>query len=549
MSVEKKKALVVVNCFPPLIKNAGGVSKRYFTLCRALIDGLGWQVTLLTPVDIRKSHEPDIKRWLDEDNLIHLPARGVRITSATDGVAVFLDLFSFINTGFFINELSSVKYDCMFMDDVPWRVMGLLLCRAYGVPTVVSSHTDVTHMKSYKGVVKLVWWTHMKATHLASVHATVSNVFGKQMAKKYRIPFTGLWPPILWSNDFKEDISVWAGRAAEKRQDWMQKLKDQGCTPKYIMMFAGRWSAEKRIDLLYDVIPKDCALVIVGDGTSEFADDVANAGPAAGRPNVLPLRKMLNAKELRTSYAAADLFLSASAFETLGNTVIEAWCSGTPVAVQPAQGHLEFVKDEVNSWFVDYDKPDEALAKLTKITSLKLGAANIATTLPECIQMSNDLRTTNFAERFHENCIAPAIADGAKRKLRGCCCICELLKRIFAVLFFIILWIILRIFNRMVYILSSNPQMEVLGRLGGATEAPDKPKPPVEAKSDAEAPPPLTKDISQGDNYGYDEMFKNCPAKKYHPQLFKSKTQKLRRETAPGPDGLAEPFLIRKQSH
>ena len=62
------------------------------------------------------------------------------------------------------------------------------------------------------------------------------------------------------------------------------------------------------------------------------------------------------------AYAASDLFVSASNFETLGNTVIEAGlrvlcvvlahlrvqllglealCSGTPCALQPAQGHLE----------------------------------------------------------------------------------------------------------------------------------------------------------------------------------------------------------------
>merc|ERR1719460_1613483 len=116
------------------------------------------------------------------------------IESATDGVAVFLDLFSFINSGFLLNEFG-VKggYDCVFMDDVPWRLQLLLLARVYGVPVVVSSHTDVTHMKSYKGVVKLVWSIHMLSTRLAAVHATVSNVFGKQMTAKYGVPLGGVW--------------------------------------------------------------------------------------------------------------------------------------------------------------------------------------------------------------------------------------------------------------------------------------------------------------------------------------------------------------------
>ena len=65
---ESPQALVVVQAFPPLLKNAGGVAKRYITLCRALIDQLGWRVTLLTPVDVtvtspnRSSEAPGLSR-------------------------------------------------------------------------------------------------------------------------------------------------------------------------------------------------------------------------------------------------------------------------------------------------------------------------------------------------------------------------------------------------------------------------------------------------------------------------------------------------------
>ena len=78
--------------------------RRYLALCRALIDGLGWSVTLLTPVNVWRSGEPDVDRWLDEGTLDYLPARGVRITSV-DGVVVFLDLFSFVNTGWLLTSL------------------------------------------------------------------------------------------------------------------------------------------------------------------------------------------------------------------------------------------------------------------------------------------------------------------------------------------------------------------------------------------------------------------------------------------------------------
>lgn len=49
------RALVCAQAFPPLLKQAGGVAKDYLALCRALIDGLGWHVTLFSPVNIRDS--------------------------------------------------------------------------------------------------------------------------------------------------------------------------------------------------------------------------------------------------------------------------------------------------------------------------------------------------------------------------------------------------------------------------------------------------------------------------------------------------------------
>eukprot|EP00928_Gymnodinium_smaydae_P078832 TRINITY_DN62899_c0_g1_i1.p1 TRINITY_DN62899_c0_g1~~TRINITY_DN62899_c0_g1_i1.p1 ORF type:complete len:552 (-),score=118.49 TRINITY_DN62899_c0_g1_i1:92-1747(-) len=470
------KALVVAQCFPPLLKNAGGVSKRYLTLCRALIDGLGWQVTLMTPVDVSRSREPDVERWLACGSLVHVPARGVRIRSKTDGVAVFLDLFSFVNAGFLLRELCFYRgYDCVFTDDVPWRLELLLLTRAVAVPTVVSSHTDITHMKSYKGVVKLVWKVHMLSTRLAAVHATVSRVFGAQMARTYGIPVDAVWPPILWSPEFRSDPSEWAELAKQQRGHWLELLAAQGCAqPRAILLSAGRWSAEKRIHLLVEALPSDCALVIVGDGTSGYCTSLENAGPPSGRPNVLPLRKMLSGRELRVAYAAADLFLSASNFETLGNTIIEAWCSGTPVAVQPAQGHLEFVKDGVNSWFVDYDDTTEARAALERISVGGLDAVALVRRLPELASTGERLRTADFARDFEAAVIQPALTAGRKRySLAGLGCLLEVAKRCIAFALCTAFFFTIRTFTRLAFVFSKEPEMEVLGKLGSAVD--DKP--------------------------------------------------------------------------
>jgi hypothetical protein len=336
-------------------------------------------------------------------------------------------------------------------------------------------------MKSFRGVVKFAWYVHMLSTHLASVHATVSQVFGSKMSQMYGVPVNGLWPPILWSPDFQADPSEWTERASAKRSFWLEELKKQGCVPKAIMLSAGRWSAEKRIHLLIAAVPDDCALVIVGDGTAEAADRTAAAGMPNGRRNVLPLRKMLSAKELRVAYGAADLFLSASNFETLGNTIIESMSSGTPCAVQPAQGHLEFVKDQVNSWFVNYDNSEEAKATLTRIVATGLasnGTSRLKAKLPELISMGEKFRTLDFPRDFERNVIEPAIAtvrsqsSGSFLKMS-----LETGKRISAFILCVLLWFFFRMVTRMGFVFCRDPEVEVLGPLGTATD--DKRAPSV----------------------------------------------------------------------
>ena len=537
-----KRVLLVCQAFPPLLKNAGGVAKRYLTLCRALIDGLDWTVTIVTPVNVLRSGNKDVERWLHEGTLIFMPARGVSVESL-DGTAVFMDVFSAWNGMWLTHALTqhAPGYDVCVMDDVPWRIHLLLLMRAFGVPTVITSHTDVTHIQSFKQskVMRNTWRVHMASAHVADVHASVSNVFGAILRQREGTPVNAVWPPILWSNEFRADPEKqYVVESKKLRLKWISMIKERdGFTPKVVFMFAGRWADEKRILLLFSCIPDGCALVVVGDGTSEYSDRVAtgcvveeveeeeeeeeeemvenqekrreekrreekrreekgedkgeekrkgkrkedehaNTPPSTRvKTNVvqqpmlgiLPLRKMLNATELRTAYQACDVFVSASAFETLGNTVVEALCCGTPVAVQPSQGHLEYVVDGVNSYFVNYDNAVEAKKKLTEI------ATNIQLKLfpPKLKELGKRFRSSNFALEFHDDVLQPAFDARARRDMHHnkCRCLCEtVLIRPLSMIAWILLWLIMRIGSRCVYCCSKNPSFVILDNLGSSIE-------------------------------------------------------------------------------
>eukprot|EP00403_Amphidinium_massartii_P029997 CAMPEP_0178395528 /NCGR_PEP_ID=MMETSP0689_2-20121128/13265_1 /TAXON_ID=160604 /ORGANISM="Amphidinium massartii, Strain CS-259" /LENGTH=483 /DNA_ID=CAMNT_0020016185 /DNA_START=20 /DNA_END=1468 /DNA_ORIENTATION=+ len=458
------RVLICAQAFPPLAKNAGGVAKRYLSLCRAFVDGLGWKVSLLTPVNVEKSGEDDVDRWLESDALRHIPARGVQLASA-DGKVVFWDVFSVYNTCSFLFAVMSGGYDVCIMDDVPFRLVAILLTRAMGVPSITTTHTDITHLATYKGLTaKLAWRLHLAAAKIVTVHASVSHVFADVLERRYGVKAPAIWPPILWSPVFRRPVDEFAELAGAERERWIAML---GFRPKAIFLSASRWSSEKRIHLLMHCIPDGCALVIVGDSTSEYADLIEESRSE----NILPLRKMLQAEELRTAYAACDVLVSASNFETLGNVVIEAWCSGVPVAVQPAQGHLEFVKDGENSFLVNFEDAAGARQKLGQIVEARCGKA----VQPELDRLGERFRTQDFANEVREALVEPALA--ARRRWRSCPrrFLVEPPLRMSLFFLWLSLWFIFGIFTRIFYLISCNPRFRFLRGAGKVVEAESDP--------------------------------------------------------------------------
>jgi glycosyltransferase involved in cell wall biosynthesis len=488
---ERKKVLLCVQAFPPLLKAAGGVAKRYLTVTRALIEDLGYDVTIVTPVNVYESKEPEVEGWLEDGSLTFIPARGVRVTSS-DGPAVFFDIFSCVNTYRLFQEMFTHKYSLCIADDIPWRMQLLFLCRAAHIPLVTTTHTDYTHMQDYKNggiagaMMKSAWNFHVLSGHYSDVHATVSRVFADDLSKKENIKINAIWPPILWANEFKKPkdkrivsqsinfflrcplfadylpiMLIKIGEAKEKYAEWVKEL---GFKPRMIMMYVGRWSKEKRIHLLFNAVPEGCALVICGDGNNDYADLIARTS----LKHVLPCRKMLDGHELRVVYTACDLFVSASDFETLGNTVVEALCTGTPCAVHPEQGHLEHVVDGKNSLLVDYNDSMEAKRMLNTFANYLDSGKPVADFFPELDSKSLALRTGKFAENFDKEVISVATSVMEERLDHS-----PLVKTIFQYFYILasaVTWCIMRPIMRATYTCLSYPKFEILPGLGGAVE-------------------------------------------------------------------------------
>lgn len=146
-----------------------------------------------------------------------------------------------------------------------------------------------------------------------------------------------------------------------------------------IMVFAGRFSNEKRIHLLIKAKPADFVLVLIGDGY--LRDQLLELhDPVKG---IVVIPHMLPQAELRRFYKAADMIVSASDFETYGMTIHEALLCGRPVVVQDAKGFRFQVRDGVNGFLIDYADSVAAAAALERALSHKFDPKPVAD--PNCL--------------------------------------------------------------------------------------------------------------------------------------------------------------------
>ena len=128
----------------------------------------------------------------------------------------------------------------------------------------------------------------------------------------------------------------------------------------FLCVYVGRISNEKRLDIVIDAMRRlqgasRAYLAIVGDGPS--APVYARMHGAENRVYCQP--RFLTHAELAEVYASSDVHVSASEFETLGNTVLEAFACGVPVVVPRTQGFRDTVHHEVDGFlFNPADRED-----------------------------------------------------------------------------------------------------------------------------------------------------------------------------------------------
>lgn len=236
-----------------------------------------------------------------------------------------------------------------------------------GIPIVASYHTDIIDLiKSHNGYAAqqaMVIYKEAGDTWVLDSAATTSLSFQRKLKRQY-VPTEYVIRTAVNCTTFSPD------RRSQKLRRELMFGDENG----FLLVYAGRLSTEKRIDVLVQGLERmrqhpminnrQIYLALVGDGPS--ANKYALLHGAERGIYCKP--RFLDHWELGEVYASSEVHVSGSVFETLGNTVLEAFACSIPVVVPNTQGFQDTVKHGEDGFLFP---PGDVSAFVTYVTQLR----------------------------------------------------------------------------------------------------------------------------------------------------------------------------------
>merc|ERR1712167_8685 len=172
------------------------------------------------------------------------------------------------------------------------------------------------------------------------------------------------WRRYSWKNYNSRTEIFYPRDAMDVRKKFMFN-QDYDDPNKILLVYAGRLDLDKRVDELVKIVRqcKGVYLAIVGGGM--MSSELEKLHGVKNRIYCKP--GFVNQEQLANMYAAADLHISASQMETLGNTVLESLACGTPVITPRAQGFVDSIEHGVNGLMWE---PSEDLSDAVRLLKL-----------------------------------------------------------------------------------------------------------------------------------------------------------------------------------
>ncbi|MEM8535257.1 MAG: glycosyltransferase family 1 protein [Chloroflexota bacterium] len=225
---------------------------------------------------------------------------------------------------------------------------GLSYAQRLQVPIVASYHTNIpkyVHHYHGGGFIEPIVWSYLRTIHnqahlnLCPSSATLQDLRDHGF---YRV---------RW---WKRGIDTQHFSPGPRNDELRMRLTD-GNPNDFLMLYVGRLSPEKQLEMMRDPIFQQpgVRLAMIGDGPS--ADSLKQF--YQGTPTVFA--GYMRGQELVDAYRSADAFLFPSTTETFGLVALEAMGCRMPVIAARAGGVVDIVTEGVNGFYFDPEQPEQ----------------------------------------------------------------------------------------------------------------------------------------------------------------------------------------------
>lgn len=215
---------------------------------------------------------------------------------------------------------------------------GLAWAKRHRIATLASFHLDLARLSHRY---RLGLFAPAIAAYTARVFRAADFALAPSAATLQQLRAAGVSRSDIWRRGV--DAERFHPRFASR--DMRARLSD-GCPEAPLLLYVGRLSAEKQLQLIRPVLERipSARLALVGDGPARAELERVFAGTGTHFAGTL------SGEPLSQAYASADLFVFPSAQETFGLVVTEAMAAGTPAVAARVGGVPEVIREGENGY-------------------------------------------------------------------------------------------------------------------------------------------------------------------------------------------------------
>ncbi len=237
-----------------------------------------------------------------------------------------------------------------------FTIMALKALRAshvLGIPTVMTFHTMIGDAAQY----------YMPIPMSAKSSEKLSWIYLKNLVSRPNVVIAQTQTSVdeMMNHDVTvKELRIIPTGVDTKRfcpgTDGSKIIERYNLDGKKVLICMGRVSFEKGISTIINALPElDENVVLMVCGKGPAMDDLKKQTADMNLENRVIFTGFVPDEEVLQHYAAANLVVTGSRFETQGLAIIEAMATGLPVVCPNARALGDFVKDEVNGFTFEED--------------------------------------------------------------------------------------------------------------------------------------------------------------------------------------------------